>query len=219
MGRKIVFGIVKVNPKPSGNFTELLTRTLCDSRPEFPVDGAYLYCQTESNQQSLFQLARFLVENSYTSKILALQTGAQCGYPGFGPWRQQLRGMEIADEQIEGVDVGIIQQLNTLTESEAVIRFARQKGYAALFVVAPPFQQLRAYMTAVTVTLRLYPQLQLYSYPATAMPWHENVVHSQGTLQATRRELIHAELDRIDRYQKKGDLASFEDVLTYLENR
>ena len=74
-------------------------------------------------------------------------------------------------------------------------------------------------MTAVTVALRIYPQLLLYSYPAVAMPWHEYVVHSQGTLQATRSELLHSEWDRIDTYQKKGDLASFAEVLTYLANR
>ena len=109
--------------------------------------------------------------------------------------------------------------LNTLVESETLIGYAKQNGYSSLFVVAPPFQQLRAFMTAVTVALREYPELLLYSYPAVAMPWREEVVHSQGTLKATRSELIHAEFERIDTYQNKGDLASFEDVLAYLNNR
>ena len=74
-------------------------------------------------------------------------------------------------------------------------------------------------MTAVTVALREYPELLLYSYPAVAMPWQEEVVHSQGTLKATRSELIHMEFERINKYQNKGDLASFEEVLTYLNNR
>jgi hypothetical protein len=74
-------------------------------------------------------------------------------------------------------------------------------------------------MTAITVVLREYPALKLYSHPAFTMPWQEEAVHSQGTLKATRSELIHMELERINKYQKKGDLASFDEILTYLNNR
>ena len=44
-------------------------------------------------------------------------------------------------------------------------------------------------------------------------------MHSQGSLKATRSELIQIELERIDTYQIKGDLASFADVSAYLDNR
>ena len=74
-------------------------------------------------------------------------------------------------------------------------------------------------MTAVTVTLREYPELLIYSYPGEAMPWQEEVVHSQGTLKAKRRDLIQEELERIEKYQSKGDLASPEQVLSYLNKR
>jgi len=74
-------------------------------------------------------------------------------------------------------------------------------------------------MTAVTVSIRAYPELLIYSYPGAAMPWQEEVVHSQGTLKARRRELIQNEMERIEKYQDKGDLASFEQVLNYLNRR
>lgn len=199
--------------------TELLVRALCDVRPNYPSDGAYLYCQTQSNQQSLFHTARFLVENSFTTKILILQTEAKGGFPGFNEWKPQLQAAGITEEQIEGVEAGQLSLLNTLVESEALIRSAKKMGYNSLFVIAPPFQQLRAFMTAATVVLREYPELKLYSYPAQAMSWHEFVVHSQGTLMATRKDLIHSEFDRIARYQKKGDLASYKEVLQYLDAR
>jgi len=199
--------------------TELIVRVLCDERPELPVNGAYLYCQTDGNQQSLFQTALFLIDNSFTSKILILQTEAKCGYPGFSQWKGQLLATGLTEEQIEGVEIIELPILHTLIESEALIHFARQEGFTSLLVLAPPFQQLRAFMTAVTVAIREYPELLLYSYPAVAMPWQEEVVHSQGTLQATRSELIHMEFARINTYQEKGDLASFDDVATYLDNR
>ena len=198
---------------------ELLTRTLCDLRPKNPTDGAYLYCQTRSNQQSIFQSAQFLLNNSLTSKILILHSEAKKGYPGFTEWKQQLQQLGLSVDRIEGVENKETSMLNTLIESEALVRFAKQHGYRSLFVVAPPFQQLRALMTAVTVVLREYPRLLIYSYPGLAMPWQEEVVHSQGTLRAKRCDLIQEEFERIETYQNKGDLALFEQVLKYLNQR
>ncbi len=198
---------------------ELITRILCDLRPKNPTNGAYLYCQTRGNQQSIFQAAQFLLNNSLTSKILILNTKPRSGYPGFTEWKQQLQQLGLFVEQIEGVKNNETSMLNTLIESEALIRFAKQHGYRSLFIVEPPFQQLRAFMTAVTVTLREYPELLIYSYPGEAMPWQEEVVHSQGTLKAKRRDLIQEELERIEKYQGKGDLALFKQVLSYLKKR
>ena len=198
---------------------ELLIRVLCDLQPKNPTNGAYLYCQTKSNQQSIFQAAHFLLNNALTHRILIFNTKAKSGYPGFTEWKQQLHQLGLSEEQIEGVLNKETSMLNTLIESEAIIRFARQHSYHSLFVVAPPFQQLRAFMTAVTVALREYPELLIYSYPGVAMSWQEEVIHSQGTLKAKRRDLIQEELERIEKYQSKGDLASSEQVLSYLNKR
>jgi hypothetical protein len=198
---------------------ELLIRVLCDLQPKNPTNGAYLYCQTKSNQQSIFQAAHFLLNNALTHRILIFNTKAKSGYPGFTEWKQQLHQLGLSEEQIEGVLNKETSMLNTLIESEAIIRFARQHSYHSLFVVAPPFQQLRAFMTAVTVALREYPELLIYSYPGVAMSWQEEVIHSQGTLKAKRRDLIQEELERIEKYQGKGDLASSEQVLSYLNKR
>ncbi|MFO7557130.1 MAG: hypothetical protein R6W88_18195 [Desulfobacterales bacterium] len=198
---------------------ELLTRVLCDQRPKHPTNGAYLYCQTRSNQQSIFQTAQFLLNNTYTYRILILNTKAKSGYPGFTEWKQNLKQLGISEEQIEGVINKETSMLNTLFESEAIIRFAKQHSYHSLFVVAPPFHQLRAFMTAVTIALREYPELLIYSYPGVAMSWQEEVIHSQGVLKAKRHNLIQEELERIEKYQGKGDLASPEQVLSYLNKR
>ncbi len=198
---------------------ELLTRVLCDSRPKEPVDGIYLNCQTKSSQDVVFQTAKFLLDTSYTPKALILDTDAKSGYAGCDKWNKWMQETGIHQEQIKGVEIGETSSINTLIESEALIRFALRHKYRSITVVAPPFQQLRAFMTAVTVALRMYPQLRIYSYPAIAMPWQEEIIHSQGTLKAIPSKLIHAELERIDTYQKKGDLSLFEPVLAYLNQR
>ena len=198
---------------------KLLTHTLCDSYPKTGTDAAYLYGQTTDNQPSVFQAVRHLLANSLTSKVLILNNKAESGYPGFTKWKHQLENLGIAGSQIVGVEVEDTSTLNTLTEAEALIEFAQRQGLRSLFVVAPPFHQLRAFMAAVTVALREYPQLLIYSYPGVALPWHEEVVHSQGTLTAKRIDLILTELESIEQYQNEGVLASFAQVLSYLNER
>ena len=198
---------------------ELLTRTLCDLRPKASTNAAYLYCQTKGNEQSVFHAARFLLNNSVSSKILILQTKAKSGYPGFAEWSHQLQELGLPMREIEGIKIEETAGINTLVESEALIRFAKQQGYSSLFVVSPPFHLLRAFMTAVTVAIKEYPELLIYSYPGVTLPWQEEVAHSQGALRATRCDLIHEEFERIDKYQNKGDLASYKQVLSYLNNR
>jgi hypothetical protein len=141
------------------------------------------------------------------------------GYPGATQCRHGLQESGLPTESITGVPVEATTSLNTLIESEALVRFARDQAFTSLIVVSPPFHQLRAFMTAVTVALEEYPQLSIYSHPGATQPWMEAVIHSQGTLQASRRQLIQEELGRISTYQDKGDLTRFEDVLDYMNRR
>jgi uncharacterized SAM-binding protein YcdF (DUF218 family) len=198
---------------------ELLIRILCDTRPESTADGAYLYCTTRDNQASLFQSARMLISHAIVSRIYILDAQAMSGYPGVVECRERLREFGLAAEQIDCVPYVEATSLNTLIESQALIQFARDRAMGSMILVSPPFHQFRAFMTAATVTLKWYPQLAIYSHPGVAMPWMESVIHSQGTLQAPRRQLIQEELTRIHSYQNKGDLACFEEVLGYLNRR
>lgn len=201
------------------NDIELITRILCDTRPDKPLDGAYLYCMTVENQESPFRAARRLIRHDITRRILILEADAMSGYPGAVQYRKGLEDAGLTAEQIGNVPAGGLSSINTLIESEAMVRFAKEKGLDDLIVVSSPFHQLRAFMTAVTVGLRIYPGLKIYSYPGAPLPWLETAVHSQGTLQTPRRQLIHEELARINTYQKKGDLARVETVLEYLNGR
>ncbi|RJP82052.1 MAG: YdcF family protein [Desulfobacteraceae bacterium] len=198
---------------------ELLTRILCDIRPERPVDAAYLYCQTRENQESVFQAARVLLRHSFAQEIWILNTTEKGGYPGFSDWQRQLLDMGLDRNRIVGVTDPETSGLHTRIESQALIRFAKKRGCRSLYVVAPPFHQLRAFMTAVTLALEEFPELRIYSFPGSALSWQAEVTHSQGKLKADRRSLIHEELLRIAAYQDKGDLALFDPVLQYLNQR
>jgi hypothetical protein len=192
---------------------------LCDTPPPTVTDGAYLFGQTEDNQESVFAAAGQLLTAMRTRRVLLPHTEPMSGYPGFRAWQQALQGQGIGNPQMEGVTGITSAILHTLIEAEALVRFAKARGYGSLYVVAPPFHQPRAFMTAVTVALREYPDLQLYSFPGAALPWQAEVTHSQGQARGARSELIAGELERIRKYHDKGDLASVEAVLDYLDKR
>ncbi len=198
---------------------ELNTRILCDTEPVEQTDGAYLFCQTTSNQFSVINTATSLLKRKKFKSLYIFYSKPLCGYPGFTLWHKLLMDAQVPSNKIRGVEPINTQSINTLIEAEALINFLQLKNARSVYVIAPPFQQLRAFMTTVTVALKEYPELLIYSIPAVAAPWQEDVYHSQGTLKAKRSNLIYSEIDRIKTYQKKGDLASCQDVISYLNNR
>ncbi|MEM7032738.1 MAG: YdcF family protein [Chloroflexota bacterium] len=199
--------------------TELLVRALCDEMPSTEIDAAYLFSQTRDNQQSALDTGVKLFEENKTQKILITDSEPRSGYLGFSVWFQQLVQMGVPEENLQGVPTHDFPVLHTLAEATAVVRYAKAQALKTLLVVSPPFHMLRAFMTTVSVALRDYPSLKIFSQPGRTLPWKEVVVHSQGTLNLVRHDLIHSEIERIATYQAKGDLAATQDVLAYLNQR
>jgi hypothetical protein len=198
---------------------ELSIRVLCDIRAETTIDGAVLYSQTIDNQNSVIFAAKNILDNKLAKKILFIKSEPISGYPGFSAWKSELNKLGIQSSEIVGVPLMENNSLNTLTESQAIIRYALQKKIRSLYVVSSPFHQLRAFMTLVTVALHEYPDLLIFSYTGIALPWSAKVAHSQGALLGTRKDIIKAEYERIEKYKQKGDLSSGIEILEYLNKR
>jgi hypothetical protein len=199
--------------------TELLLRILADVRPTGVVEGAYLFAETEPNQQSVFTAGRELVERDRVRKLLISDCTPKSGYLGAVAYRRAMIEFGIPAGTIEEVPMEPTEILHTMIESRTVVRFARAQGYRKLLVVSAPFHQERAFMSMVTAALREYPALKLYSHPGAPQPWDEVVTHSQGRLRGTRAELIAEEHKRIDKYAAQGDLLPRKAVLEYLRTR
>jgi hypothetical protein len=199
--------------------TELLLRILADIRPPEVAEGAYLFAQTEPNQESVFVAGRELIERGRVRKLLISDCTPKSGYPGVTTCRQAMIEFGIPAAAIEEVPMEPTPILHTLIESQKVVRFAQAQGYRRLIVISAPFHQERAFMTAVTVALREHPALRLYSVPGAPQSWDQVVTHSQGTLCGTRAELLAEEQKRIDRYTAQGDLLPRHTILGYLRSR
>jgi hypothetical protein len=198
---------------------EIAIRTLCDVRAGNTADAVFLFSQTDDNQYSVLSAAHQLLKDQLIKKVLISDSDPKSGYPGYVAWENELCGMGVPKVSILGIDLRGVDSLNTLVEANAMMQHAKQHQYTDIYVTASPFHQLRAFMTSVTAAQKYYPQINLYSYNGTPLPWLDRVVHSQGETQGPRRELIGGELDRIRKYQHKGDLATDADVLSYLDKR
>lgn len=198
---------------------ELAIRTFCDSKPKDVADAAFLFGQTIDNQESVFLAAKRLLKNQFIKKVLIVRSDPKSGYPGHSIWEKELLKMGIPKDLIIGVDLISTISLNTLIEATGMIKHAKNNHYKKIYVIASPFHQLRAFMTSVTVALKYYPNLRIYSYQGNSLSWSDTVTHSQGTTIGPRSRLIRGELDRIITYQQKGDLASDNSIIEYLEKR
>lgn len=203
----------------SSDHVELLLRIFADVPPDETTDAAYLFGETERNQESVFLAARDLTEKRRVRRILISNCMPKSGYLGAAAYRAAMVEAGIPVKVIEEVPMEPTEILHTGIEAERTVQFAKAKRYERLFVVSVPFHQERAFISVVTAALREYPSFRVYSRPGAPQPWDEIVTHSQGKLQGTRAELIAEELKRIETYTAQGFLLPRSAILEYLRAR
>ncbi len=195
---------------------ELAVRILCDTLPAF-LDAGYIVCATRDNQLSSIDRIALLRAEGWIKKILVCHGHLKSGYSG----SEFVLSMLISRAITKNVVIFDCwaEEFNTFTETESLIMFAKYVGYKRIVISAPPFHQIRTFISCVSHAIKHYPELSLYSSPGIAMNWREKVTHSQGILEDTRANLIKGEWERLYRYHQKGDLVSSQEVLSYLNQR
>jgi len=105
---------------------------------------------------------------------------------------------------------------HTRGDSDAFVELAKDRAWSTAVVVTQPHQMLRA-------MLGVLKSFEKYAYPMQVLPvcprcvnWNKNVYGSQGALLLKRHEHVQQEWGRITRFQEKGDLASLEELNSYL---
>jgi len=198
---------------------ELIFRVFSDDKATQIPNALFLFGQTEDNEKAAFNTVCHLAKLNQNAVFLIMDSGPLSGYPGFENWSRKLTDLGISHFRIQGIPAVESTSLNSLIEAQSAIRYAKREGHESLGVIAAPFHHFRAFLTAATVAIREYPELVVRSYPGSPLSWDERVVHSQGVDEGSRVDLLEAEMQRISIYQEKGDMQSFESILTYVRNR
>lgn len=179
-------------------------------------DGIYLFAETNDNEDAAFLSAKNLLEREVcnSDNVLVINGLEANGFPGFKKWQAQL----IRDYGIVALPIDIPNPsgVNTLSESECVVRYTKEHTFSSILSIAPQFHLLRAFMTLASVTIREYPGLSVFPYPGADQDWNQVVSHSQGKVRSRRMDLVKGEIERIKRYQSIGDLEPTEKIIEYI---
>lgn len=104
-------------------------------------------------------------------------------------------------------------------ENKAFIELSEQKGWKSAIILAQPHQLLRSMLGAVQEMNQSGYMMMLFAAAPDFTNWQQIVRGSQGLEEKTREEHIQDEFGRIIRYQKSGELATFDELSEYYRAR
>ncbi len=182
------------------------------------VDSLYIFGQTRDNEDACFESSRKLLDTVQIKEVLVDNLPGQNGYPGFSMWAEKLsKKYGITPNPLEIIEEG--RGYNTLIESESLVRHSNKNNLKSFYLIAPRFHLIRAFMTASSVAIRENPEINFFAYPGAEQDWNQTVTHSQGILKGKRTDLIRGEIERIRKYQGKGDIEPTAKIIDYMSNR
>ena len=98
---------------------------------------------------------------------------------------------------------------NTYEQAVQILRIALENNWKKIILVASHYHSYRAFLTFLSVIKKNNSDLILYSDSAKNLSWEEDTGYGK------RIDLIEGEFSRIEQYQQKGDVATFEEGVKY----
>ena len=141
-------------------FTEV---ALCDVGVNRRFNVVYLFSETDDNRSSVFRKVRNLLWAGRTQDVAIPDNSANPGYSGFWEWDKILQMEDGIPNGVSISPVTVLGNLNTFSEAQAFVRYARDHMFIDVCIVAPPFHMPRAFMSAISVAVREYPELAIYN--------------------------------------------------------
>lgn len=180
------------------------------------VDSMYLFGVTSDNENSTFISARKLLDKGLTERVLIDNMPPQNGFSGFSEWSKKLS--ELYGIHPQGLDIDTSKGYNTLTEAESLVRYSSKENLNSLYLITPPFHLLRAFMTTSSVAIREDPGVNFFAYGGAEQDWNQ-VMEYHLWVTSRRIDSIKSEIERIKKYQAKGDIESTKKIMDYIVHR
>lgn len=183
--------------------------------PTETVDAIFFHARANGDHDNLFESAHYMVAMNLADFI------AINGFDGV----QNAPGKDFYLENLDIFDVKrshiVLSEpvLNTKTENDAFVKLARERNWKSAVILTQPHQVLRAFLGAIGSMQKLNYLIRLYAIVPSQTLWFKNVFGSQGAENKERFEHVFDELERIPKYQEKGDLCSFQEFFGYMRNR
>ena len=123
-----------------------------------------------------------------------------------------LIGHGVAPDRI----IQIAKGKHTRAEADAVVKLAKQRKWRRLLVVTSAFHAPRTMLTFIQALhdAKAETKTQVLVVPASQLRWNEQ----PDGAPAPRTELFRGELQKIEEYAAKGDVATYDRGLEYLNH-
>ncbi len=101
---------------------------------------------------------------------------------------------------------------HTRAEADRALELAKERGWKTILVLTSPHHQYRAFLTFVQAMQDGGVKLKIINAVAPLSMTEQNPWGARDTLQARN-------FDKLEEYQQKGDVASYEDGIRYLQTQ
>ena len=100
---------------------------------------------------------------------------------------------------------------NTWEQGIVMMKIAKERGWQSVIIVASHYHQYRAFLTFLRAMQEGGQKIVISNAPARDLAWFAE------DAQGRRIDLLAGEFDRIEKYRTQGNIASYEDAISYLE--
>ncbi|MDP3769582.1 MAG: hypothetical protein U1A25_01390 [Candidatus Sungbacteria bacterium] len=199
---------------------QAITVLSSDEAPE-ETDTIFFHARAWGDDDGLFDLAKQLY---HTNRAKTVSINGGCGGPpGNTVMGENWPGWEHYQSELKKLGIGVIcatnTALNTKEENEAFLKFAIYKRWRSAIILGQPHQLLRAFLGIIASMRDHLYWMRIYAAAPKATDWTKELHGAYNVPPAPRFNHILQELERVALYQAKGDLASFNELFTYLGMR
>lgn len=207
------------------------TTVLLSDRPQKPVDAVFFFGRSffDAEKHGIFQVAADFI-NDGRGKYLFIpdsegermgETTPRIATAGKTLWTDRLVRLGVDRSKIIYSPHPVPGEygFNTKTEGDAFLKKAAEDELHSAVVLTHPHQIVRAMLGIVATMHTTGQKLDVWSMTPEFTDWNKKVRGSQGMELKPRLDHIQDEIDRIFKYQQKGDIASFDELFSYLTTR
>lgn len=193
------------------DLTQLSMRICYDYIPDgLSEDNTSIYCFAHNNIN--IPIIANAVKNIPYSKFILENKDFMSGVSSYRDTNLLYKSLGVDVEPIEYDNTWI----NTKIEADVVVEWARKQNIKNLIICAPVFHMVRAYMTTVSIILSRNLNIRVYAVAGKIDDWKKITITHQGLNKASFNDFIIVEIERIVKYQEKGDILETDRIWEYI---
>ena len=168
---------------------QLNTLVLCDTPSTEKPDAFYIFAEPATHIDLLVSAVAPIAKQRKIK--VAICGGVGQGYD-FRVWFKALRENGLKEDEI--VLISPDEYLNTITESTKLAQHAKMFGWKNIWITAPPFQQLRAFITLASMLKKEFWYAKIFNMLALPIDWYKEIIHYHGEVRG--KPFVDERLDR-----------------------